>query len=268
MRQIIVLGVALLAAVAALFLVRGMATKAPPPQTQSVITNGVPVLIATRALEQGDTAAPNDLAWANFPQDSLSETYIQQSSAPKAIEDFTGAVARFPIEKGEPVTASKLVKAGGEGFMAAMLEPGYRAISVSISDESAAAGFILPNDRVDVLVTRRLKGEAGDGVTTNTILENVRVLAIDGHYRAPTQDKEPTTMTGRVATLELSPRDAETLALADKIGDISLVLRSVKEDAQVASAAKVGRDGTGSVRIHRFGDVTETTVKTAAGASQ
>ena len=272
MRQIIVLGVALLAAVAALFLVRGMAARAPAPEkSQVVVTNGIPVLVVNRALEQGDTAQPSDLAWVNFPQETMSENYIQQPNAPKAMEDFSGAVARFPMDKGEPVTAAKLLKPGEQGFMAAMLKPGYRAVAVPITDESAAAGFILPNDRVDVLVTRRMNGgESGGGeeARTNTILENVRVLAIDGHYRAPTQDKEPTTMVGSVATLELTPTDAEMLAMADKMGDIALALRGVRDDPQVASAHRKAGEQLGAVKIHSFGKVTETTVKATAGAGQ
>jgi pilus assembly protein CpaB len=279
MRQIIVLGFALLAAVAALFLVRGMAVKAPAPKAADVVvTNGVPVLVAARPLEQGDSAAPGDLAWANFPPETMSENFIQQSADPKAMDEFAGAVARFKMEKGEPITATKLVKKGEQGFMAAMLTPGYRAVAVPITDETAAAGFILPNDKVDVIVTRRIEvsngGEGGgnhDDVRSDIVLEGVRVLAIDGNYRAPVQDKEPKQMTGAVATLELTPRDAETLSMADKMGDIALALRGVENepgDAKVASAGRgMGRDGggLGSVRIHSFGSVKDAAVQ-ASGA--
>lgn len=269
-RQIIVLGVALLAAVAALFLVRGMAVRAPDKkaETVTVVTNGVPVLVAAKAMEQGDSATPGDLAWANFPPEGLSPNYIKQETTPKAMEDFTGAIARFKLEEGEPITAAKLIKPGDQGFMAALVTPGFRAIAVPISEESAAAGFILPNDRVDVIVTRRVQINSGEStreeVRSDIVLEDVRVLAIDDKYKPPVDQKNPTPMAGGVATLELTPRDAEVLAMADKVGDVALALRGVRNEAGEVVSANSKRERTGGmVKVHKFGSVSESAVASA-----
>jgi pilus assembly protein CpaB len=262
-----VLGVALLAAVAALFLVRGMAAKAPPPQAQTLVTNGVPVLVAMRAMDQGESAAPGDLAWANFPTESISENFIQQKNNPRAINDYVGAVARFHMEKGEPVTAAKLVKPGEQGFMAAMLTPGYRAVSLPISQNSAVAGFILPNDRVDIISTRKVQltgPGGGEEARANIILENVRVLAIDQKYKPPAPN-EPAAMPGAVATVELAPADAEILAMADKVGEVSLALRGLRNEpgGAIASARHHDDGNVGSVRMHRFGTIADASVKSS-----
>ena len=264
-----VLGVALLAAVLALFLVRGMAGKPAAPATQQIVTNGVPVLVATRPLDQGDTAAPGDLGWANFPTESLSENFLQQKSTPSAMQDFTGAVARFRVEKGEPITAAKLIKPGEQGFMAALLTPGYRAVSMPITQNSGVAGFVQPNDHVDIISTRKvqIQGEGGnhEEARSNVILEDVRVLAIDQRYRPMVPGKDPPATPGSVATLELTPADAEILAMSDKVGEITMTLRGVGKETHTLGR-RAGQDaGTGSVRIHKFGSVAEASVKSSGG---
>jgi pilus assembly protein CpaB len=281
-RQIVVLAVALIAAVAALFLVRGMATR-PEAEKSATVTQaapGIPVLVAAKALDEGDSTAPGDVVWINFPQEAVSEAFIRQSDTPNATTDYVGAVARVQIAKGEPITASKLVKPGEQGFMAAMLTPGYRAVSIPITAQSAAAGFILPNDHVDVLATRRIQVQAGNGsreqVRSDVILQNVRVLAIDQKFRSETAPgATPAPMTGAVATLELSPRDAEQLAMAGKMGDLALVLRGIENEPsrlRVASAlrpgARVLRQGleeTDQIKIHKFGSVSEMPVPSEEG---
>lgn len=282
MRQIIVLGVALVAAVVALFLVRGMASK-PEPAANVAVTSvapGVPVLVAAKALEAGDPTAPGDIVWINFPQEAVGEAFIKQADMPNAATDLVGAVARTTIAKGEPITPNKLVKPGEQGFMAAMLTPGYRAVSIPITAQTAAAGFILPNDRVDVIATRQVQVAGPDGsrqeVRSDVILQDVRILAIDQKFRAPNAGAgAPEPALGAVATLELSARDAEVLAMAGKMGDLALVLRGIENEParlNVASAerreAKVLRQGlseTGQVKIHAFGSQTEVPVASAGG---
>src|SRR6185295_5496604 len=132
---------------------------------------------------------------------------IDQKSQPEALEGMVGAVSRFDLVEGEPVTATKLVHPGGAGFMAAMLNPGMRAASIEIAPETAAGGFILPNDRVDVIVTREIEKTTGQGsntisnVRSDLILANVRVLAIDGIYGAPAEEGQGAVLVGTRATL-------------------------------------------------------------------
>jgi pilus assembly protein CpaB len=281
-RQIAVLAVALIAAVAALFLVRGMASKPAQEKAAEVAqaAPGLPVLVAAKALDAGDSAAPGDIVWIAFPQEAVGEAFIQQVNMPNATTDYVGAVARMPIAKGEPITANKLVKPGEQGFMAAMLTPGYRAVSIPITAQSAAAGFILPNDHVDILATRKIQVQSAQGsreeVRSDVILQDVRVLAIDQKFKAAeAPGAAPTPITGAVATLELSARDSETLSMAGKMGDLSLVLRGIESESNrmnVASAvrpgAKVLRQGleeTGQIKIHQFGAMVEMPVASQGG---
>jgi pilus assembly protein CpaB len=278
MRQIIVLAVAAMAAIAALFLVRGMAAKPKQVEITSVAP-GLPVLVAAKALEPGDATVPGDIVWVNFPPQAVSESFVQQASMPNATTDMVGAVARVSIAKGEPITTGKLVKPGEQGFMAAMLTPGYRAVAIPISAQTAAAGFILPNDKVDIIVTRSMPpapGAQGEQIRSDVVLQDVRVLAIDQKFR--TETAAPAPAIGGVATLELSPRDAETLAMAEKMGSVSLALRGIEsepDNLKVASArrhgARVLRQGleeTGQIKIHGFGVIQEVPVPSSQGGGR
>jgi pilus assembly protein CpaB len=191
-------------------------------------------------------------------------SFLTQAAAPKSLEEFTGAVARADILAGEPITAQRLVRPGDQGFLAALLTPGFRAVALPISRETAASGFIMPNDRVDVLLAREIESDRGEGrVASSIILENIRVLSIGEALRAAAA--EPAVLDGSTATLELSPRDAETLAMAQKMGEVRLALRSLDGDAPVMSSRRAGalaldqgagRDA-GGVRVHAFGAVKE-----------
>ena len=182
--------------------------------------------------------------------------------------DFIGAVVREPILAGEPIVARKIVRAGDSGYMAAYLEPGMRAMAIRVTVETAAGGFILPGDRADVLLTREVKlpaGAAGAGggeaakFATATVMQNVKVLAIDQNTRAA---EDAQAVVGATATLEVSGRDAELLAQAKSEGDLSLVLRSYADTAGPSgrTAAVTRRSESASlVRVHREGQ-TETVV--------
>lgn len=182
--------------------------------------------------------------------------------------DFIGAVVREPILAGEPIVARKIVRAGDSGYMAAYLEPGMRAMAIRVTVETAAGGFILPGDRADVLLTREVKlpaGAAGSGggeagkFATATVMQNVKVLAIDQNTRAA---EDAQAVVGATATLEVSGRDAELLAQAKSEGDLSLVLRSYADTAGPSgrTAAVTRRSESANlVRVHREGQ-TETVV--------
>jgi len=192
------------------------------------------VLVARNAIHTGQIVKPDDMRWQSWPQGSLAPTYIVEGKRP--LSDFVGAVARGPIAAGEPVTEGKLVLAGTRGFMAAVLQPGTRAVSVPITATSAVSGFIYAGDRVDVLLTHVLtsQGSQSGGQSaqssqrsaTETILRNARVIAMDQKLDFSPGDKPD---VGKTATLELTPKQTELVTLAVKMGDLSLVLRSLQD---------------------------------------
>lgn len=185
------------------------------------------VLVARNAVHTGQIVKPDDLRWQSWPQGSLAPTYIVEGKRP--MSDFVGAVARGPIAAGEPVTEGKLVLAGTRGFMAAVLLPGTRAVSVPITATSAVSGFIYAGDRVDVLLTHVLNADKGGQHTaTETILRNARVIAMDQRLDFSPGDKPD--VAAKTATLELTPKQSEIVTLAVKMGDLSLVLRSLQDN--------------------------------------
>lgn len=252
-RQIIVILLALAAAVVALVLVRGMMAPAPTPQSGGqVVPLGPFVLVADRAIGVGEIAQASDFRWVEMTQAALAEDFITREQQPQAIEELTGDVARVAIAKGEVIFASRLVDVGDRSFMTALLEPGYRAVSVPISPETAVAGFILPNDRVDVILTARLNLQNTEGgesvVRSDVILADIKVLAIDQTINAQVDDNGKTsTVSGAVATLSLSPKDAEVLAMAKQLGSLSLALRGLRE-GQPNQAAPVARSGASALQ--------------------
>jgi pilus assembly protein CpaB len=191
------------------------------------------VLVARNAVHTGQIVKPDDLRWQSWPEGSLAPSYIIEGKRP--MSDFVGAVARSQIAAGEPVTDGKLVLAGTRGFMAAVLQPGTRAVSVPISATSAVSGFIYAGDRIDVLLTHVLNGDkSGQHTATETILRNARVIAMDQRLDFSPGDKPD---VGKTATLELTPKQSEIVTLAVKMGDLSLVLRSLQDPDEKADEA-------------------------------
>jgi pilus assembly protein CpaB len=244
-RQIITLGIALLAALGALFMVRGMAGRGEKEVAAPVVAvQGPRVLVAAKDIGAGATLQPTDMEWRVWAETGLSPNFIKDSDGSGTLEELSGAVARQDLVAGEPIVRTRAIKPGEQGFMAAILTPGYRAVAVPISEEAAAAGYIMPNDRVDVIVTRKVTlldalGGSGEESRSGIALENVRVLAIDSTYKAE-KGEEPKTIEGSVALLELSPRDVEALSLADQMDEISLALRPIANQ-QVASVQNARR---------------------------
>jgi pilus assembly protein CpaB len=261
-RQLIVLVVAAIAAVGALLLIRGMGARDDAPAERAAPIVGQQVLVAARDIAQGAALTPSDLAVATFPDTSVAPGFVRLSAQPSAQADYVGAVTRRPFVRGEPITTSSVIHAEGRGFMAAQLAPGYRAVAIDIDPQSAAGGYIQPNDHVDVIVTARARSSAGgdEQVSSNIVLEDVRVLALGETTQAQTGGGDgPETIEARVAVLELTAEDARTLALADELGKISLALRGVQVET-VGMRASTSRGGgltqSGSVRIHAYGVVT------------
>ncbi len=185
------------------------------------------VLVARAVIHTGHIVKPDDLRWQAWPAGDLAPAYVVEGK--RQVKDFVGAVARGPVGAGEPITETKLVLAGTRGFMSAVLQPGMRAVSVPVTATSAVSGFIYAGDRVDVLLTHVLSSPQGQHDVTETILRNARVIAMDQKVDFTPTDKPDVAKT---ATLELTPKQSEIVTLAVKMGDLSLVLRSLQENDQ------------------------------------
>jgi pilus assembly protein CpaB len=235
--RIIVLGIALAAGGAAAYLVAGGDEKPAPAPAPVAQFPTVDVLIAKVDIGMGTAISTQDLQWQAWPAATTGASYITKRDKPNAFEEMAGAITRAPFTAGEPIREAKLIKANGAaGFMAAILPSGMRAVSTEISPETGAGGFILPNDRVDVILSRKPKdsdGKASSMPASETILVNVRVLAIDQTVEEKDGQR---VVVGRTATLELSPGQAETLAKSRQMGTLSLALRSLLDASQTADA--------------------------------
>jgi pilus assembly protein CpaB len=226
--RIVVLTIAVGAGGVAAYLASG-SDKAPAPAEPVAQMPTVDVLVARTDIGLGQSLKPDDLQWQTWPAASTSNTFIRRGERPDANTQVAGSIARAPFIAGEPIRDQKLVRADGSGFMAAILPTGMRAISTEISPETGAGGFILPNDRVDVILSKREKGNDKSGpdlVNSEVILNNVRVLAID---QAPKEKDGQNAVVGKTVTLELKPEQAETLARARQTGTLALALRSIAD---------------------------------------
>jgi pilus assembly protein CpaB len=288
-RIVILVFAAIIAVILAL--VVGKIVGHKPPEVASTVIAGKPmtqVVIARRDLPIGTRVAAGDLGWQPWPADSVNPSFITNGKVetPAAANDPTavaaqkaatltaaattavtgggpmvtlyGAVVRAPILINEPITKAKLVWGGQGSYMAVVLQPGMRAMSISIKSDTSAGGFILPGDRVDVLQARPLPGGQGGGshFGAETILHNVRVLAIDQASEPP---KSGSSVVGSVATIEVAAADAESVAKAKAQGDMILALRSYA-DANAPSGGLGDGAGGGVVHIFRNGQSTDVTV--------
>jgi pilus assembly protein CpaB len=260
--RLIVLVVALAAGGVAAMLASGgkqpETVKAPPPPPPLAT---VDVLVAKSDLDTGQVVGPHDVVWQTWPAASTGSNFIRKPDRPDAIKDFIGAVVRTPVAAGEPIRDSKVVMAKGGGFMAAVLPHGMRAISLDVAPDTGAGGFILPNDHVDVLLTRRDKAaEKITGVekyVSETILRNVRVLAVDQVLGEKDGQK---VVIGKTATIELDPHQAETLALSRQVGTLSLTLRSLLDSQSPTPEGGDGKEESKTtVNTVRYGVSTQST---------
>jgi pilus assembly protein CpaB len=230
--RIVILGLAIGSAAFAGILAKGLVNKKPSKEVVEV--NKVPmaeILLASKDLAMGEKLIESTVNWHEWPKASVSEAMITKDKMPDALEKYKSARARLPIFMGEPIVERKLVVPGQSGFMSAILPKGMRAISVAISERSAAGGFILPNDRVDVILTRKVDepGSNQKVVKSETVLTNVRVLAINQIYRQETNEEKVTVTEGKTATLELDPLQTEVITMVESAGELSLALRSIAE---------------------------------------
>ncbi len=272
--RILLLSVAIVAGGLAAFL----ATRGGEPQVIQSATEieqeaRTQIMIATKAIGVGERLNPSLIRWEDWPSGAVRPEYITNDAAPGALEDLSGAVARFEFFEGEPIRQAKLVHSD-QGFLSAVISPGMRAVSIGVSAESGAGGFIVPNDRVDVVLT----SDSEFGERSDTILLNVKVLIIDrrlGQLGETGGSDDPSNPEGRsfenetIAVLELDPSQSEIVINASEIGELALVLRSVSDfDEKIPMG--VARQNNTIVRVIGYGkgeDVRPNEIKVAQPTS-
>jgi pilus assembly protein CpaB len=256
--QVIGMTVAGAAGLAAFLLMRSIVSGPSEPTQVAVPVNATEVLVAAKDLSLGDITKGSDFRWQTWPADSITPAFITKNDGNAAMTSVTGAVVRSPISDGEPITRQKLVKAGDGGVLAAILPSGMRAISTRIKEETSAGRLILPNDHVDVILTRRLREGSNnqEQFISDTLFRNVRVLAI-GQQIETKDGKKVAEGSANTATLELSPHQAEVLAQANSMGEISLSLRSIADadprKAPSADSDPFNTERNSAVRVFKYG---------------
>lgn len=252
--RLAILGVAVVSGGLAAILAGGRSS--PPPaiqQQERVVVRDVPmegVLVLARNVEPGTVIRQGDLQWAEWPRANVPGELIRRSENPRAAEELVGAVSRAQSLAGEPVRRERIVHSQRSGFMAATLPPGMRAVAIPIDQNGAstAGGFVLPNDRVDVIAATR---EGSDGLDARVILSNIRVLAIGQNI---TERNGERVISGGTATLEVDPGQAEQLILAQRSGQLSLVLRSLADGPTSREPTETERkQSDGAITIVRYG---------------
>lgn len=262
--RLIILSVAVAAAGGAGYVAKNMVAAPPPqivvdsgPQAPAVALQDVLVLSGDVAM---GNALQNSISWQSWPADGVNANFITKATAPDALEKLKGSIARVPMYAGEPVRRSKLI-GEGQSFMSSILPSGMRAVATTISADTSAGGFILPNDFVDVIMTRRADANSGStGFNTETILKNIRVLAIDQTIQEDEEGKK--TRVGQTATLELTPKQAEIITVAQQMADrLTLALRAItdtqEKNVSEADYLVSGNGRKGTVRLIKSGEVSE-----------
>lgn len=261
--RVIILGVAVVTAIGAGYIAKNMSAT-PPPVVDSgpaePAINLTEVLVLDGDVAMGATVG-DMLAWQSWPSDGVTEAFITRETDPNALDELQGAIARVPMYEGEPLRRSKLI-GEGQSFMSSILPSGMRAVAVQIAADTSAGGFILPNDYVDVIMTRRSTDATGNaaGYITETILKNIRVLAIDQAIQEDEEGKR--VRVGDTATLELTPQQAEIITVAQQMADrLALSLRSVVDTQEVieeeADYLVSGNGRRGTIRLIKSGEVSE-----------
>jgi pilus assembly protein CpaB len=253
-KKIALLAGALIIAVTAAFLARSMFVNGGAPSADAASMPNpadMPhVLVATKSLPVGTIVGPDAYRFQPWPKELIEEAYYIQGKTDDG--KLPGSVVRTAIAAGQPVTMGSLIQPGDRGFLAAALSPGMRAVTVPVSIQSSVAGFIFPGDRVDLMLTQAVPG-GGDGPplkVAETILRNLRVLATDQRTNAVGEDGKPVVQTYSNVTIEVTPRMAEKISVAQTIGAISLSLRSMSDNNQELEEALA----SGEINAPKAGD--------------
>jgi pilus assembly protein CpaB len=250
-KKLTLLLLALVVAVGTALGARALFVGAAAPQAAAAIAAAVPkgpkVLVAQRALPVGTIITADSIGFQAWPKDMVQDAYFIEGEAD--MSKLLGTVVRYPITAGQPLTQGALVAPGDRGFLAAALGPGMRAITIPVSAKTGVAGFVFPGDHVDLVLTQQVKGMGDQPLkASETILKNLRVLATDQSTTTETVDGKSVVRTSSTVTLEVTPRIAEKVTVAETIGQLSLSLRSLADnqselDRMVASGAVKVPDG-------------------------
>lgn len=240
--RILVLAIAVAAGIIAFRMVM-MSGGTPEPVIvqQQPTEQKAQVLVAKKDILLGGKLKPDDMTWANWPEDAIPLGAVTKQTNPEAEDQYMGRIARSPIFAGEPIRPERLINTD-KGFMSAILPKGKRAIAVSVEAETTAGGFILPGDKVDLILTRR----SDNGAISETILENIRVLAIDNTTAG--EEEQKALNPKRTATLELTLAQSEIVAQSAQVGEIALALRSAQDSADDAELDNSRRRGVSYVK--------------------
>jgi pilus assembly protein CpaB len=282
--RIMVIVVAFVAAIGVVFLLKGVvfdkkATTGPQAESSQPMAQ---VLVAKRDLPVGTQLKTGDIGWQPWPAATINAAYTTNGARPSpapdnpvkkaattvqaaavgagAMESMYGAIVKEPIIAGEPILARKVVRGGQGGYMSVVLQPGMRAMAINVNVETAAGGWVLPGDRVDVLQSQEQTDASGKniGKATRTVVQNIRVLAIDQKVEP---EKDSKTVVGGVATLEATPDMAAALVDAKaKGGQIFLTLRSYADLGGPSGVGNVALTRPTPIRVYRNGHIDEVTV--------
>jgi pilus assembly protein CpaB len=255
-QRVIVLGLAVVAAGAAALLVRGLIgggtsqSQARPNPPAIAMSD---VLVAGDNLQPGQPLTAGRVRWQKWPSSAVDSSFIAKAAGTAVADLVKGTVVRSPVLAGQPITNNEIVHADAAGFMAAMLGPGMRAIAITVSTDAGAGGFILPNDRVDLMLAEKLNGTP-PRVRVSIVLSDIRVLAMDQTFK---QDRDTKTVLAKTATLEVTPAQTEIVTRAVAMGTLSLSLRPLEESAAAdaaANAANAQNSGDDEpVTVYRYG---------------
>lgn len=231
--RIVMFAVAIGSAVTAGLLAKGLIGKKPQPQQVAAAPKieTADVLVAAKDIETGEKLAAGSIVWKSWPKNVIQDSMITKDEMPDAEEKLAESRAMVPMFEGETVLEKKVVHPGEGGFMSAVLPKGMRATSVAISNRSSAGGFILPNDRVDVIITRKITNAETGAVLikSETVINNVRVLAINQVFKQAKEGEDVALKESDTATLEMTLQQAEIIARVESEGELSLALRSIAE---------------------------------------
>jgi pilus assembly protein CpaB len=250
-----VLVLAVVAAGLAALLARGLVSSDDAPSAPKVVEAPTEqVLVTSTVVARGERLTANKMRWQNWPETALSDGYVTRSKMPHAIADMTGNLARTSLGNGEPITIAKVVNVETGGFMAALIAPGKRAVAITVSPETGAGGFILPNDHVDIIHTRHVRQDGPQGsqdiVQGEILLHDIRVLAIDQQFK---DGGEPVAI-GKTATLELTAAQAERVTVAQAEGPLTLSLRGLGEKGNANDDNALSSEAeSSSVSVVRYG---------------
>jgi pilus assembly protein CpaB len=265
--RIMMFTLAIGSAVGAALMAKGLVGKKKEPEVvQAPKIETVDVLVAAKDLEIGERLSAGSIIWKEWPKNMVRDVMITRDEKPEAETELGETRALVKMYEGETILDKKVVNPGEGGVLSALLPKGMRAIGITVRARNTAGGFVLPNDRVDVILTRKIESPGGGGVLhkSETVITNARVLTINQLFKQSPEAEETSVKDVEFASLELLPEQAEILMRLESQGELSLALRSIaegdgmaaKEGPQLAAKYRGGGDGkpaTGDTLFVRFG---------------